>query len=164
MYRDLLVHVDGSQSGRRRVQFAVDLAARTGARLSGLHMTPPAEVPPRYKPSRVAEVAAGISSKLALDTHAAATVFNEEATQWLADACWLEVTGGVVEGISDKARYTDLVILGQYEWQGSPESHPLPVAHSVVLRCGRPVLVVPAVMQSSALERIAVAWNVAEKP
>ena len=52
MFRDLLVHVDGSEAGRRRVQFAVDLAARLGAQLSGLHVTPPVEVPPLYKPSR----------------------------------------------------------------------------------------------------------------
>ena len=67
MVCDLLVHVDGSEAGRRRVQFAVDLAARFGARLSGLHVTPPVEVPPLYKPSRVAEVASDISSTLALD-------------------------------------------------------------------------------------------------
>jgi nucleotide-binding universal stress UspA family protein len=159
MFRDLLVHVDGSEAGRRRVQFSVDLAGRMGARLSGLHVTPPAEVPPRYKPSRIGEVAAEISSKLALDAGAAALIFSEEATQRLADACWFEMAGDVVKGISDKARYADLVVLGQYEWQGPPEAHPLPVAHSVVLRCGRPVLVVPAAARPSTLARIAVAWD-----
>jgi nucleotide-binding universal stress UspA family protein len=61
--------------------------------------------------------------------------------------------------ISNRARYAELVILGQYEWQGSPENHPLPIAHSVVSRCGRPVLVVPAAVQLSALARIAIAWD-----
>jgi len=159
MFRDLLVHVDGGQAGRRRVQFAADLAVRTGARLSGIHVTPPAEVPPLYKPSQVAKVAADLSSKLALDAQAAATVFSEEATGRLADACWFEAEGDVAQGISNRARYADLVILGQYEWQGSPLTHPLPIAHSVVLRCGRPVLVVPAVIQPSSLARIAVAWD-----
>jgi len=159
MYRDILVHVAGGEAGRRRVQLSVDLAVRVGARLSGLHVTPPVEVPPQYKPSRVSEVATEVSAKLALDARAAATVFSEEAKRRLADARWVEATGDIVRGICDQARYADLVILGQYEWQGSPESHPLPVAHSVVLRCGRPVLVVPAAVQPSALERIAVAWD-----
>jgi nucleotide-binding universal stress UspA family protein len=157
MFRDLLVHVDGSEAGRRRVQFAVDLAARTGARLSGLHVTPPVEVPP-VKPSRIAEVAADISEALALDARAAATVFSEE-TQRLADASWFEAAGDIAPGINDKARYADLVILGQYEWQGSPEAHPMPIAHSVVLHCGRPVLVVPADVQPSALASIALALD-----
>jgi nucleotide-binding universal stress UspA family protein len=159
MFRDLLVHVDGSQAGRRRVQFAVDLATRTGGRLSGLHVTPPVEVPPLYKPSRLPEVAADISASLALDARAAATVFSEEATQRSTIACWFEAAGDIAHGISDKARYADIVILGQYEWQGSPETHPLPIAHSVLLRCGRPVLVVPASVQPSALARIAIAWD-----
>ena len=138
MFRDLLVHVDGGEAGRRRVQFAVNLAVRMGARLSGLHVAPPTEVPPRYRPSRIAEVADEVSAQLALDARVAATIFSEEASRHMADACWYGAAGDVVEGISDKARYADLVILGQYEWQGSPESHPLPIAHSVVLRCGRP--------------------------
>ena len=53
MFRDLLVHMDGSQAGRRRLQFAIDLALRTGARLNGLHVMPPPEVPPLYKPSQM---------------------------------------------------------------------------------------------------------------
>ena len=114
MFRDLLLHVDGSAAGRRRVQFAIDLARRTEARLSGLHVRPPTEVPPRYKPSRVAEAATNTAAKRVLDAHAAATVFREEAP----DACWLEAAGEVVECISEKARYADMVIIGQYEWQG----------------------------------------------
>ena len=159
MFRDLLVHVDGTQAGRRRVQFAVDLAGRTGAQLSGLHVTPPVEVPPLYKPSRLAGVAAEIASQLALDASEAAAIFKEEAKHHMADACWFEARGNVAQGISDKARCADLVILGQYEWEGSPERHPLPIAHSVVMQCGRPVLIVPAVVQPGAPERIAVAWD-----
>ena len=159
MYRDLLVHVDGSQAGCRRVQFAFDLAIRTGAGVSGLHITPPVEVPPRHKPSHIAKVAAEISSKLALDAHAAAEVFRVEATQRSVDARWFEAAGDVARGVSDHARFADLVILGQYEWQGSPPAHPLPIAHSVVSQCGRPVLLVPAVVQPRALEKIAVAWD-----
>jgi nucleotide-binding universal stress UspA family protein len=159
MFRDLLVHVDGSQAGRRRVHFAFDLAARTGARVSGLHVTPPVEVPLQYKPYRVAEVAAEISAKLTADARAAAAVFSDEVTQRVANARWLEAAGDIVRGISDQARYADLVILGQYEWQGPPEIHPLPIAHPVVMRCGRPALVVPPDVQPSALARVAVAWD-----
>jgi nucleotide-binding universal stress UspA family protein len=159
MFRDLLVHVDGSQAGRRRVQFAVALAQRMGSHLSGLHVTPPAEVPPLYKPSQVEQVASELTRELVLDAAAAASIFHEETAQRLPDANWFEADGAIVQGISDRARYVDLVILGQYEWQGPPEAHPLPVAHSVVLRCGRPVLVVPAAWQYTALARVAIAWD-----
>src|SRR5450756_109217 len=124
MLRDLLVHVDGSDAGRRRLQFAIDLALRTGARLSGLHVMPPPDVPPLYKPSQ-----------------------------------WDEADGNVADGICDRARYADLVILGQYEWQGPHLAHPLPIAHAVVLRCGRPVLVVPAAVGQNSFARVAIAWD-----
>lgn len=159
MLCDLLVHVDGTESGQRRVQFAADMAVSTGARLCGIHVTPPAEVPPRYKPTRVADVAAHLASTLALEAEAAAAVFSEQAAKRLADARWFEAQGDVAEGISYRARYADLVILGQYEWQGSPEAHPLPIAHSVVLRCGRPVVIVPAAVRPTSLSSIALAWD-----
>ena len=76
MYHDLLVHVDGSSAGRRRVQFAITLARRMGARLSGIHVTPPPEVPLKFKPSQIAKAASEISLKLASDARAAAALFD----------------------------------------------------------------------------------------
>jgi nucleotide-binding universal stress UspA family protein len=61
--------------------------------------------------------------------------------------------------ISDSARYAGLVILGQYEWQGPQVVHLLPIAHSVVLRCGHPVFVVPAAVGSISFDRAAIAWD-----
>ena len=159
MIRDLLVHVDGSEAGRRRLRFAIDLALRTGARLNGLHVMPPPEVPPLYKPSQVDEATANMSLKLTSNARAARKVFNEEAAQRLTDARWFESDGEVVHGICDSARYVDLVILGQYEWQGPHVNHPLPIAHSVVLRCGRPVVVVPAAVGPISFARVAIAWD-----
>ena len=159
MYRDLLVHVDASSAGRRRVQFAVALARRMGARLSGIHVTPPPEVPLKFKPSHVASAAAEIALKLASDARAAATLFTKETRQQLEGACWYEAAGNVAQGISEKARYAYLVIVGQYEWQAPLEIHPLPVAHSLALQCGRPVLVVPAGIHSNTIDRIAIAWD-----
>lgn len=79
MVRDLPVHVYGSEFGRRRVQFAANLAVSTGARFSGIHVTPLPAVPPLYKLTRVEEVAAHLSSQLALDAKAAAMVFRGRA-------------------------------------------------------------------------------------
>jgi nucleotide-binding universal stress UspA family protein len=79
MLRDLLVHVDGSEGGRRRVKLAIDLAGRTGARVSGLHVTPPAEVQPLYRPSQVGAAVAIAAEQLARYARAAAAIFHEES-------------------------------------------------------------------------------------
>jgi nucleotide-binding universal stress UspA family protein len=159
MFRDLLVHVDGSDAGRRRVQFAVSLANRIEARLNGLHVTPPVDVPVQFKPSRVNQIASEISASLALDAGSSAAIFKNEVEHRLPDSSWSDGTGDVVDGVCEKARYADLVILGQYESQGRPEHHPLPIAHSVVSRCGRPVLVVPGTASASTLTKVAVVWD-----
>ena len=159
MFRDLLVHMDGSAAGRRRLQFAIDLALRMGARLCGLHVTQPPDVPPLYKPSQLDEAAANMSLRLASNARAAKEAFGEGAAQRLADTRWFEANGDVADGISEHARYADLVILGQYEWQIPQIAHPLPIAHSVVSRCGRPVVVVPAAVGSISFDRAAIAWD-----
>lgn len=159
MLRDLLVHVNGAEQSRNRVRFAVELAIRTAARLSGIYVTPPVEVPPVYKPSMVEKVAADLHSKSILNAQTRAAMFREEAIQRLDNACWFETDGDVAKGITDRARYADLVILGQNEWQGSADRHPLSIAQLVVAHCGRPVLVLPDGVQSSPLATIAVAWD-----
>jgi nucleotide-binding universal stress UspA family protein len=100
-----------------------------------------------------------MSRRLAAGARAAKEAFSEEIAQRLTDTRWFEADGDVVDGICNSARYADLVILGQYEWQGPHVAHPLPIAHSVVSRCGRPVLVVPAAVGPISFARAAIAWE-----
>jgi hypothetical protein len=105
------------------------------------------------------KVADYLSAKLEVEAQTAAMIFAEE-TSGFVGASWLESVGEIARCVCEKARFADLVILGQYdEWQGFPESHPLPVSHSIVLRCGRPVLVVPAEVRLGPLAKIMVAWD-----
>jgi nucleotide-binding universal stress UspA family protein len=99
MFRDLLVHVDGSEAGRRRVQLAIDLALRAGARLSGLHVMPPPDIPPLYKPSQGVEATVNLTLKLASDARAAKKAFHEEVGRRLADTQWFAADGDVAKGI-----------------------------------------------------------------
>jgi nucleotide-binding universal stress UspA family protein len=156
MFRDLLVHVDGTKAARGRVQLAASLAGRMGAKLAGLHVTPQTDIPYRYKPSRVAEALERRSIELAANSEMATRVFAEETK---GASAWLYANGDVVRRICEHARYADLVILGSYERQLPIEAHPLPVAHSVALQCGRPVLVVPGNCHHATFDRAVIAWD-----
>ncbi len=158
MIRDLLVHVDGSTNSRSRVRFAVELAERIGARLTGLHIKPPVEIRP-VKPTQVDAAVAQASAALTHEAVKAAKIFEEEAMQRQPDARWFASDGDVVQGVTERARYADMIILGQYEWQRPAEAHPLPISASIVLKCGRPVLVVPAGAASCSFAKIAIAWD-----
>lgn len=100
-----------------------------------------------------------MSLRLASNARAARKAFGEEVAQRLSDARWFEADGDVADGIRDRVRHADLVVMGQYEWQGPEAVHPLPIAHSVVLGCGRPVLVVPAAVGPISFARAAIAWD-----
>lgn len=159
MLRDVLVQIHGSQAGQRRARFALELATRFGAQLIGIHVTPSAEARPVYKPSVVAAAELAISRRLTLEAEAAEAIFREEIVPHMPSARWIACSADVVEAVCAHARYADLVILGQYEGQGPPERHPLPVAHSIVLRCGRPVLVIPPGSSACQITKIAIAWD-----
>lgn len=65
----------------------------------------------------------------------------------------------MVQAIAEEARTNDLVMLGQYEWEGSAVHHPLSLAEALVGPCGRPVLVVPGHKCFSVPKRALVAWD-----
>ena len=60
MYRDLLVHVDGSSADGKGCSLPSPLARRMGARLSGIHVTPPPGRPLKFKPSHIIREASEI--------------------------------------------------------------------------------------------------------
>ena len=45
-FKDILVHVDATPASQTRVQLALALAHRFGARLNGPHVVPEPDVPP----------------------------------------------------------------------------------------------------------------------
>lgn len=159
MYRDILVHVKNGTNDRERVLLAADLAERTGAHLHGLHVTPPAEAAPVYKPSAVEDATAQLAARLVREADAAQTCFNAITAPQLSNFSWFSTEGDIATGICNQARYADLVIVGQLERQGPAERHPLPISHAVVLHCGRPVLVVPPDVRRLELAKVAIAWD-----
>jgi nucleotide-binding universal stress UspA family protein len=160
MIKDLLVHMDASQAGERRLAYAFDLAERSRARLTAIHVTAPADVSPRFKPSEVTRIATTIASTHAEQALTAAAVFRDMVPQRTVAARWRSSAGDMAECISRQAHCADLVVLGQYEAQSPPEHHPLSLAEEVVLHAGRPILVVPDATSSwGPTRRALIAWD-----
>jgi nucleotide-binding universal stress UspA family protein len=158
MLCDLLVHVDGSEGGRSRTRYAVSLAQKLDARLTGLHVTPPPELPPVYKPGALEFELAKQSDILAQDSRDAEEIFREETID-LKHTRWLSISDDIDKGVIKHAVYTDLAIIGQYEWQGSPTHHLLPIAAEIALRCGRPVLDLPEGIAIPRFARMIMTWD-----
>src|SRR5579859_673478 len=153
--KDILVQLDGGEVGSRRLEAAIQLAQRFGARLTGLFAqkeTDAAALVARRPGARLAEAAA--ASK---DSFAAAIAQSGVTGRWLALAHG--DPGFIVAELAFCARYFDLVVVGQ---GGSGDYPQLPddAVERVILESGRPVLVIPRNGPVGSLAtRIVVAWN-----
>jgi nucleotide-binding universal stress UspA family protein len=135
--KTILVHLDEGPRVDARLELAVALARRHGARLVGAFAQ-------LGGPHRVGIVAHWPSDALKAAAEASRQRFLA-ATDGLADALWEDVNRGsepaILQAMVTHARHFDLVILGQHE-QGH-DLAPADLAEQVILESGRPVLVVP---------------------
>lgn len=154
-FKDLLVHVDSSTLAARRLEVALAVGARLGARVTGLFAESgqigPSIVARRSPAQRAAALA---QARELFDARVAASGVSGR---------WWQVESGEYAQLTDWAvqccRYVDLVVLGQ-----PPESErgrvPEDLVQQVVLQSGRPVLVVPHFGELPVPgKRVLVAWT-----
>ena len=160
MIKDVLVHLDSTAAGRERMDYAFNIAATHGARLTGAHVLAPVDVPPYYRPSAVERASENMERHAREDATASEALFRTRAAKASIPTLWRSLEGGLAHRICELARSADIVILGQYEAEGSPERHPLYLADDVVVGCGRPVVVTPDEIGDAAdLKRALLGWD-----
>lgn len=150
--KDILVHVDGSDRAAMRIEVAVDLAKRFGARLTGLYAQTDS-----HRPAAVARKA---SDGLKAAQSAGEILFNS-LTKGIETRWWVlphGEPGFVAAEVMFCSRYFDLVVLGQNDPKES--TTPDDMVEQTILNCGRPVLVIPYVGSfTSVANRAVIAWN-----
>jgi len=152
--KDILVQLDGGEVSPRRLDAAILLAKRFGARLTGLFAQKESDAAALVarRPGARLQEAAEASKKSFVTAAAAAGVTG----RWLALAHG--DPGFVVAELAFCARYFDLVLVGQSS--GDYPQLPDDAVERVILESGRPVLVIPRNGKVEPLgDRIAVAWN-----
>jgi nucleotide-binding universal stress UspA family protein len=161
-YKDVVVHLDGSQGCARRVDAAVGLASRHGAHLTGVYAMVEIEllhyiqkhIPPDVRANMAAE--ARTRAEAALKIFRTAVEPSGIAYEARIDHA-LDTT--LVSVLSMHARYADLIVLGQ------PNPHELRdggrrLPEEVVLSSGRPALIVPYDWAGGPLgERVLIGWD-----
>lgn len=160
MIRDVLVHTDSTEGGRRRLQYALQLASLFDARLTGVHVLAPVDVPPYYKPHALDAAVRSLAVAGREDAEASEALFRDCIASSPASHRWRSLEGHMAQRICEQARCADLVILGQYEGEGSAERRPLYLAEEVVLGAGRPVLVTPQALDSGfRCDQVLIGWD-----
>jgi nucleotide-binding universal stress UspA family protein len=157
-YETILVHCDASKSVSHRLVVAADLAQGFGARLVGLHVRRPFEMPVFFDGGfamddffKIYDEGVRADETEASAAFAKATKGKELATEWRA------VDGYVDSELAVQARYADLVVVGQAGPE--PTATPSHLPETVALTTGRPVLVVPFIGAKRPGKVVLLCWN-----
>lgn len=159
-YKTILAHVDGGKQCPARLDLAFGLARGFDAHLVGLHALTVRPIP-SYA---IAEGGAGLEEvrKAAVERlRAEGRAAFEAAAKRAGDgqAEWRASGEDAVPAVTLHARYADLAVIGQTD----PSSDAGIAANfpaELVLRVGRPVLVVPCAGSFRTVgKRVLVAWN-----
>lgn len=157
--KDVLVHIDNSRACASRTALAVSIAEQYDAHLTGVYVVPRLTVPPYaevYVPSTIYETQAELEKT---QTQEAQDAFNTTVRQAGLSAEWRIVEDPVINSVSIHAHYADLVIVGQEDPE-DPRYVPIVTPDDLVMRTGRPVLIVPYIgVQGAFAKHVMIAWN-----
>ena len=159
-FKDLLVVVDESPSGVKRVDLALHLASAFGAHLTGLCVSEAADLRPSILAQFPPEVIDMLSRVGREDASRAKAVWDERvrAAGSGVSAEWRVVEGDLEDVASVHARYADLTILGQVDPDDPRTVEDLP--EQIVLGSGRPAVIVPYAGNFPTVgTQVMVAWN-----
>lgn len=155
--RDIVVHLDKTAASARRLDAAVAIAQRFGARLKGVFaLSNPdgSNLASALRP-RITESATAPAEALFRERTAAAGL----AAIWVA----AQREGGernVVHALVRAVRTADFAVLGQFEAEAAAGTVPSDLIEHVVYIAGRPILVVPYAGAFTTIgRRVVVAWN-----
>lgn len=159
LYKDILVHVDGSKSNAARLSAAADLAGEYGAHLTGLYVLPWTNMPAYAEFQVGPEIIEAQERAAKQQAESAEAAFLEISRKSGIPTEWRCVEGEMVSTLSLHGRYADLIVVGQ-----SGDEDPLAVsdglADDLVIESGRPVLIIPYIGVTRAIgKRVLVAWN-----
>lgn len=164
-FKDLLVHLDGSESSVPRLELAVALAERHGAQITGLYtldLIPILATITKGYPDQLRYLESYAQlRKDALDRAGRLEArFREHLRREGITGEWRFLESLPAETAALHARYADLTILGQVDRDSVPSGNAARVPEEVLFASGRPVLIVPyAGRFKSVGANVLVAWK-----
>jgi nucleotide-binding universal stress UspA family protein len=162
-YKDLLVVLDTSPAGRRRIELAAGLAERSGAHLIGLHVRPVPRLSATfgyYDPRLFDPLYREIGERLQHDSDELRRQFEHAAELRGVSAEWRNPEERGESNPAIHMRYVDLAILGQHDPDRPAEDFIRFSPETAALASGRPVLVIPYAGSFPTFgQRVLVGWN-----
>ena len=161
--RSVLVHVDGAAGNVSRLAVACAIAQRHGSALAALFAAAPPLLDVPYAHVGGAIAPDGLRELFGQRLRNARRMALRACAQRALEGTWQELSAVATPavGFAQQALYADLLVLGQHDASNPSAQHvPSDFAHSVLLRSGRPALIVPSAGAHDTVGRDAVvAWK-----
>lgn len=158
-YKTLLAHLDLSQSNAELLRVAADLGERFDARLVGIAACQPMQL--AYGDGLASgEVMAACRDELESELRRAEAEFRQALNGYRAPLEWRSTytTDALPYYVASEARSADLVVTSLATADALDSSRHASVG-DLVMRAGRPVLVVPLTAARLPFEKIVIAWK-----
>ncbi|RKU04246.1 universal stress protein UspA [Burkholderia sp. Nafp2/4-1b] len=159
-YKSIVVHLDTSLRAHARLEFALRVARRFGAHLTGLSAVYTPEAHSFYVMAGSAEYFRERRDQRDDRLAALERLFHAETARAKVPAAWVRADEPANLAVPRAARVADLVIAGQSD-PSDPETYiDDQFPENLVLSAGRPVLFVPHAGEFASVgERVFVAWD-----
>jgi nucleotide-binding universal stress UspA family protein len=164
-FKDLLVHLDASPSGDHRLDYALQLASRDEAHLTGLYtldLVPTLSELARAYPGRVEhyETFAKLRNAEVDKAKAVEARFRDGLRRQGLQGEWRFVEGLPAETAALHARYVDLAIVGQVDPGQPVASNESRIPEELLFTSGRPALLLPYAGKFETIgHHVLVAWK-----
>ncbi|SAL61790.1 universal stress protein [Caballeronia humi] len=159
-YKSIVVHLDASERAHPRLEFALRLAKRFGAHLTGAYAVFTPEPRSFYVMAGSAEYFEKHDAIRSARHGSLERLFHAELARAGVPGQWVDVEGHANTEVSRLGRCADLIVAGQDD-PNDPESYigdHFP--ETLVMSAGRPALLIPYTGVFPAIgERVMIAWN-----
>lgn len=156
-YKTVLVHLDTTERCAKRVEIALQLAKRDGARLHGCFAQTDPSISLIDPLHRASDRLKGSFEEVSAQVRSLAEAAGVECRFTMSP---LITASNIVHFFVRAARHADIAVVGQYDREGGRVNVPEDMVEQVVLNGGRPVLVVPYAGEFPHWnEHVMVAWN-----
>ena len=161
-YSSLMVHLDLGVSNETLLQLTADMAERFGAGVIGVAACQPMQVQTMYgngytSSDLIEQDRAVIESQAAEAEDRFRAVMRNRAPrlQWRASISYMQLANWV----ADQARGADLLLMASRPDESRFESMRRPDIGDVVMRVGRPLVVIPPSIGALDLQHVVIGWK-----
>jgi nucleotide-binding universal stress UspA family protein len=142
--KDLLIAFDGSETAVGALKYAVQMAHKYDAAITGVHVHPPLVVQERFGRWIGPEIVKSLQEAQDEELRSIRTTFETSLTAagFTGESEWFSDEGYPSEVLAEVARYYDILLIGQYA--GAPDRKRRLRAEDLVMTSGKPIIVVPS--------------------